>query len=113
MAIFIFPSIISCNLTSWHRTLLVYAGIWTSLLCITVAIAALSPEVSFIWAISPTSSFSLACGSFLRVPVDLPLDVVCLPATLFQRSKLDMVVPPIFAALVVASSACLVRFVGL
>lgn len=92
-----------------------YAGIWTALLTVTVAVAALTPETSFLWAITPSSSFSTACKSesSFRVPVDLPSDVVCLPAKFFQRSKIDLFVPPIFAALVVASSACVVRSLGL
>ncbi|KAK9668660.1 hypothetical protein RND81_13G076000 [Saponaria officinalis] len=118
MALSLFTFINPCQLSSWHRTMLLYAGVWTAFLSVTVAIAALTPEASFIWAISPSSLFSSACGadrsnSFLRVHVDLPSDVVCLPAKLFQRSKIDLVVPPIFAALVVASCACVVRFMGL
>ncbi|KMT11071.1 hypothetical protein BVRB_5g111590 [Beta vulgaris subsp. vulgaris] len=92
-----------------------YAGVWTALLTVTVALAALAPETAFIWAISPSSSFSTTCNSdsSLRVPVDLPSETVCLPAKFFQRSKIDLLVPPIFAALVVASSACVVRTLGL
>lgn len=92
-----------------------YAAVWTALLTVTVAVAAMTPETVFIWAITPSSSFSTACNSdsSLRIPLDLPSDVVCLPAKLFQRSKIDLLVPPLFAALIVATSACLVRTFGL
>ncbi|XP_021771145.1 uncharacterized protein LOC110735274 [Chenopodium quinoa] len=108
-------STLSQFLSSWRRPMIIYAGVWTLLLTVTVAVAALTPETTFIWAITPTSPFSTACKSegSLRVPVDLPSDVVCLPAKYFQRSKIDLFVSPIFAALVVASSACVVRSFGM
>ncbi|KAK9714196.1 hypothetical protein RND81_06G078800 [Saponaria officinalis] len=120
MAFSFLTSIISCHLLNsynYHRTILLYAGVWTVLLSLTVAISAMSAEVSFMWAISPSSSFSTACGVdsdlFIRVPADFPSNVVCLPAKLFNGSEIDFVVPPLFAALMVASSASVVRFVGL
>ncbi|KAJ8444823.1 hypothetical protein Cgig2_034058 [Carnegiea gigantea] len=100
----LFTSLLSQYL-SWRRPLLLYAGVWTALLTATVGVAALSPEVAFIWTISPTSSVLTACGPnhrlFVRVPAELPSEVMCLPAKLFQLSAMDVLVPPIFAALVV------------
>lgn len=68
-------------------------------------------------AIFPSSSevFSRRCGSYaaILVPLDLPSEVLCLPANLFRRSKMDLVVPPVFAAIVVALSAVVVRTMGL
>lgn len=89
---------------------------WTILLTTTVIVASFWPELSFVWAISPSSSFSRQCDeddAFLRVPLDLPGEVLCLPAHLFKRSKLDLIVPPVFAAIVVAGSTWLVRALGL
>lgn len=98
--------------------LLLYAATWTTLLTATVAVASFAPEVAFVSAISPSSLFSQRCvdaseGSSVRVPIDLPWEVVCLPAHLFTRSRLDLVVPPVFAAVVVAGSAFVVRALGL
>ncbi|KAK4773395.1 hypothetical protein SAY87_028414 [Trapa incisa] len=100
--------------------LLLYAVTWTTLLTATVAVASFAPEVAFVSAISSSSSFSQACllhaleeGSSVRVPIDLPWETVCLPVHLFTRSKLDLVVPPVFAAVVVVSSAFAVRALGL
>lgn len=66
---------------------------------------------AFVAAISPTSSFSRECRTegAIRVPLDLPGEVLCFPAQLFSRSKIDLVVPPVFAAAVVAGSAWVVR----
>lgn len=67
------------------------------------------------FAISPESEFSRVCdsGEFVRVPVDVAREVVCLPVSLFVKSAMDLVVPPIFAAVVVAVGACVVRAVGI
>ncbi|KAL9999236.1 hypothetical protein Hdeb2414_s0495g00905341 [Helianthus debilis subsp. tardiflorus] len=97
--------------------LLVYATTWTTILTVTVAITSFAPEFAFVWAIAPSSSFSRVCQDqregFVRVPFDVPSEVFCLPAEMFKKSKMDLVVPPIFAAIVVAASACLVRALGL
>ncbi|KAF8395092.1 hypothetical protein HHK36_019032 [Tetracentron sinense] len=92
------------------RPLLLYALTWTVLLMVTVAVASFSPEIAFVSAISP-SSFSRACqyDGFVRIPLDGPGEMFCLPAHLFRRSTMDYFVPPVFAALVVAGSAFLVR----
>ncbi|XP_010260097.1 PREDICTED: uncharacterized protein LOC104599312 [Nelumbo nucifera] len=99
-----------------RRPLLLYAVTWTVLLTVTVAVASFSPEIAFVSAISPSSSFSRACDSqqgTVRVPLDFPGEVLCLPAGFFKRSKMDFFVPPIFAAVVVACSACVVRALSL
>ncbi|XP_031275989.1 uncharacterized protein LOC116134450 [Pistacia vera] len=95
--------------------LFLYAATWTTILTAAVAVSSFWPELCFVWAISPSSSFSRDCDTdaFVRVPLDLPGEFLCLPAHLFKRSKLDLFVPPVFAAVVVASSAWLVRALGL
>ncbi|KAG6492258.1 uncharacterized protein LOC121999286 [Zingiber officinale] len=94
---------------------IVYAVAWTILIIITVALAALSPELAFIWAVSPTSAFMQACGAgTVRLPMEgSPNLAVCLPSIRFDRSNIDIVVPPLFAVLVVMSSALVVRAIGL
>ncbi|OVA03522.1 hypothetical protein BVC80_1651g21 [Macleaya cordata] len=102
------------RITNRHPFLF-YAVMWTVLLTITVAVSSLSPEIAFMSAISPSSSFSQACKSegYIRVPLDGPGEVFCFPAHLFKKSKMDYFVPPIFAAAVVAGSAFVVRAMGL
>lgn len=94
-----------------------YATTWTTILTATVAVTSFAPELAFVWAITPSSSFSKVCQDqkegFVRVPFDVPSDIFCLPAEMFKKSKIDLVVPPIFAAVIVAASACLVRALGL
>ncbi|AEC09412.1 hypothetical protein AtNW77_Chr2g0258801 [Arabidopsis thaliana] len=102
---------------AWRIPHFVYGATWTLFLTLTVAIISLAPEFAFVSAIFPSSSevFSRRCGSYaaILVPLDLPSEVLCLPANLFRRSKMDLVVPPVFAAIVVALSAVVVRTMGL
>ncbi|XP_050379470.1 uncharacterized protein LOC126796786 [Argentina anserina] len=107
------PSLFTSTLTRLTPRLpvLVFAATWTACLTLTVALASFSPEVAFVSAISSSSS----CGSeaSIRVLADVPGDVICLPSHLFSKSKIDFIVPPVFAAVVVAGSAFLVRALGL
>ena len=98
-----------------RHPLLLYVTTWTVLLTATVAAVSFSPEIAFAWAVSLPSSLASACGSSsVRLPLDGPAgEVVCLPAQFFERSKLDLIVPPLFAAIVVAASVCFVRSIGL
>ncbi|CAL9123301.1 unnamed protein product [Musa acuminata var. zebrina] len=102
-----------------QRPLLLYAAAWAAFLTATVAVTSFAPELAFVWAVMPSSSFSSACtaaagGPAVRVPTDgPPREVVCVPAGLFARSRMDLVVPPLFAALVVGGSTCFIRAVGL
>ncbi|CAK9188597.1 unnamed protein product [Ilex paraguariensis] len=95
--------------------LFLYAATWTALLTATVMVASFSPEFAFVSAITPSYSFSSMCNSegSVRVPLDVPAEVFCFPAQLFRRSKMDLLVPPVFAAMIVAGSAYVVRALGL
>lgn len=108
-----FNSLFRC-LNSWWP-LFLYAATWTTILTLIVAVASFVPEVAFVLAIAPTSAFSGGCeaGDSVRVPMDVPTEVFCFPAHLFCRSKMDLLVPPVFAAVVVAGSAYVVRALGL
>ncbi|KZV51786.1 hypothetical protein F511_11474 [Dorcoceras hygrometricum] len=94
---------------------LLYAATWTFLLTVTVAVAAFSPEFAFVSAVSPTSSADYCGGvaGFVRFPLDIPPESFCLRSKLSKKSKLDVIIPPIFATIIVAGSACLVRALGL
>ncbi|KAF7818515.1 Cortactin-binding protein like [Senna tora] len=94
--------------------LLIFAATWTALLTLTVALASFSPELAFVSAISPSSSFSNKCNiqSSIRLPLDVPGQVLCFPPSLFTKSNIDLIVPPLFAALIVAASSCVLRAVG-
>lgn len=87
------------------------AAKWTALLTLTAAVASFAPEFIFTNATSLHSSFSKSCrrDGYIRIPLDLPGDVLCLPAGMVNRSSLDFFVPTVFAALGVGVSACFVR----
>lgn len=97
--------------------LFVYSIFWTIFLATVVTVASVSPELAFTSGLSPFTEFSLACddlqGKYLRLPLDKPGDVICLPAHMVGRSNMDFLVPPIFAAMVVTASAFFVHAVGL
>ncbi|TKY62257.1 hypothetical protein E2542_SST12113 [Spatholobus suberectus] len=107
------------NLVRLHLTtpwpMLTYAATWITVLTLTVAVASFSPQVAFVSAISPSSSFSQKCktSGSIRMPLDVPGDILCFPAHMFMKTKIDLIVPPVFAAVIVAASACVVRAVGL
>ncbi|GMI96500.1 hypothetical protein like AT2G37530 [Hibiscus trionum] len=94
---------------------LLYAATWTLILTVMVAVASFSPEVAFVSAISQSSPFSKACGraGLLRVPMDVAGEKLCLPVHLFGKSKIDWIIPPVFAAVIVTGSAWVVRGMGL
>jgi hypothetical protein len=109
-----------------RQPLLLYTIIWTMLLAAIVTIASISQEFAFSSSLSPTTDFSKACmttpgtasdyngrQALFRVALDRPGDVICLPVDLFVKSAIDYIVPPIFAAVVVAASACFLQAVGL
>lgn len=95
-------------------SVLLYAATWTALLTVTVAVAAFLPELAFVSAVSPTSS--AYCGgvaSSVMLPLDIPSESFCFRSQLSKKSKLDVIIPPIFAAMIVAGSVCVVRALGL
>ncbi|XP_021719191.1 uncharacterized protein LOC110686889 [Chenopodium quinoa] len=94
------------------RPTLYYAGIWTTMLILTVVVASFSPELAFMEAIT---RYSPSCGGdgYVRIPLDMPGERVCLPAHMLKRSTLDVFIPTLFSALIVASSALLLRSLGL
>ncbi|KMZ62779.1 hypothetical protein ZOSMA_446G00170 [Zostera marina] len=98
-----------------YRPLIVYAAAWTFLLTTMVVVLSLSAEIAFMNAVSPSSTFSSKCNSeSVRIPSDVPSEVaVCLPGALFQLSRMDLFVPPIFAALVVVASVVFVQAIGI
>ncbi|KAM5583750.1 hypothetical protein ABKV19_003564 [Rosa sericea] len=104
-----FHSILRAMASRWP--LVIYAATWTLLLTAMVAVAAFSPEMAFVTAISPSSAFSKSCAGagFVRIPLEYPREAMCFPAHMVRRSGLDFFVPTVFAALVVGGSALLVR----
>ncbi len=94
------------------------------MLAATVTVAALSLEMGFSSSISPSMEIAEACSlqgnkvspscrQCFWLPLDGPNDGLCVPANLFKKSRIDIAVPPIFAALVVAASALFVQGLGL
>ncbi|KAG0487793.1 hypothetical protein HPP92_006604 [Vanilla planifolia] len=112
---FFFFSNISVHLPEAHPTL-VCVTTWMALIAAVIAAGSLAPEAAFVWALSPASSFAGECGDVgaVRLPLDAPPgEVLCFPAGLFGRTGVDLLVPPIFAAVVVAGAACFVRAIAL
>nr|XP_007144455.1 hypothetical protein PHAVU_007G157600g [Phaseolus vulgaris]ESW16449.1 hypothetical protein PHAVU_007G157600g [Phaseolus vulgaris] len=93
---------------SWP--LLMSALSWVALMTFTVAVASLSTEVAFVSTIASSRTCKTNDGSLVRVPLE---ETPCFPARLLTKTSIDVIVPPIFAALIVAASACVVRAVGL
>ncbi|XP_073136724.1 uncharacterized protein [Henckelia pumila] len=96
--------------------LLLYAAAWMAILMATVSVASFSPEFAFISAAGPSSSLSRAyCGvdgGSFRLPLDSPSDNFCIPNQLIRGSLLDFLIPPVFAAVMVFGSACMIRGIG-
>ncbi|KAI5682301.1 hypothetical protein M9H77_03529 [Catharanthus roseus] len=115
MSFSFFNSIIERVSPRWP--FLIYATTWTILLTIVVAIASFSPEIAFVSAINPNSSFSKPCyggsSGLVRLPLDNSREIFCFPVHYFKRSKMDVIVPPIFAAIIVATSAYAVKALAL
>nr|GLL43037.1 uncharacterized protein LOC109192876 [Ipomoea trifida] len=86
--------------------LLVYAAVWTLLLLITVGVASSLAQLAYVSVVSPCNA------GFLRVPLDVPPEKFCLPVRLMKRSEWDFLVPIVFAALLVSTSAYMIRSVG-
>ncbi|XP_021887736.1 uncharacterized protein LOC110807026 [Carica papaya] len=109
MAFGVFTSLLHRFSSRWP--LLLYAAMWTILLTAAVVLASFSPELAYASALLPSSYFSRSCerDGFIRVPLEVGGEIVCLPASMVGRSKLDWIVPPIFAAVIVAGSAWAVR----
>ncbi|CAN6877470.1 unnamed protein product, partial [Brassica oleracea] len=85
---------------------IVQATTWTVLLMVTVAVASFAPELAFV------STVSSSCGrgdGFVKIPMDFPGESVCVPSHMVKRSRFDLFMPPIFAAVMVTASACLIR----
>ncbi|KAH9540036.1 hypothetical protein CY35_15G087900 [Sphagnum magellanicum] len=106
------------------QPLFLYTIFWTLMLAATVTVAALSLEMGFSSSISPSMEIAEACSlqgnkvspscrQCFWLPLDGPNDGLCVPANLFKKSRIDIAVPPIFAALVVAASALFVQGLGL
>ncbi|CAL1399136.1 unnamed protein product [Linum trigynum] len=95
--------------------MLIYAARWTALLTVLVAVASFSPEFAFVSTITAVQSPGGECRreGMVRVPLDVPGEVFCLPAQMFAKSNIDFVVPPVFAAVVVAGAAWVVRSIAL
>jgi len=101
-----------------RRALLAYAATWTAVAVTAVAVAAFAPELAFVWAVGPGTPLSRACqgggeGFGVGLPLDgPPWDVVCVPAGMFGRVRPDVVVPLVFAVVVVTGAVWFTTAVG-
>uniref|UniRef100_A0A453QDY4 Uncharacterized protein n=1 Tax=Aegilops tauschii subsp. strangulata TaxID=200361 RepID=A0A453QDY4_AEGTS len=71
-----------------HPPLLLYAITWSAVAAMSVAVAALAPELAYVWGIAPGAPLTKACpdGNFAGGSIGLPWDAVCVPAGLFGRT---------------------------
>lgn len=71
------------------------------------AVAAFSPELAFLWA-------SRGCGvhGYVKVPLDLPGQSLCLPSHIVKGSSFDALIPLIFAPIIVACSGLVLSSIG-
>ena len=103
-----------------RHPLLLYAATWTAVATMSVAVVALTPELAYVWAVVPGVPLTRACpdggftgGSTIGLPLDgPPWDPVCVPVAMFGRTIPDMVVPLVFAVVVVASAVGFTTAVG-
>ncbi|CAO2204623.1 unnamed protein product [Urochloa humidicola] len=115
-----FPSLLGGLLA--RRALLAYAFTWTAVAVTAVAVAAFAPELAFVWAVGPGTPLSVACaggggdGFSVGLPLDgPPWDAVCVPAGMFGRAGPDgpdVVVPLVFAVVVVTGAVWFTTAVG-
>lgn len=96
------------------RSTLCYVGTWTSMLILTVVVASLTPELAFMSVVSLSSPYSQSCAieGYVRIPLDLSGERICLPAHMLKRSSLDVFIPTLFSILIVSASALLLRSLG-
>ncbi|KAG8374311.1 hypothetical protein BUALT_Bualt11G0118500 [Buddleja alternifolia] len=94
---------------------LLYAAAWTAILTAAVVMASFSSEMAFLYTISETSSMSPACrnADSVRLPLDIPSEDLCFPDGVFKRSRIDAIVPPLFATVMVVASTSMVKALGL
>uniref|UniRef100_A0A0E0JE47 Uncharacterized protein n=1 Tax=Oryza punctata TaxID=4537 RepID=A0A0E0JE47_ORYPU len=116
-----FPSL--SGLLARHP-LLSYAATWTAIATAAVSVAAFSPELAFVWAVTPSAgagaaplasstAASAGCPGGIVLPLDgPPWDAACVPAALFGRVTLDVLLPPVFAAAVVSTALWFTKAVG-
>ena len=102
-----------------RRQVVLYAATWTAVAGMSVAVAALAPELAYVWAVAPGAPLTRACpgsgfnGGRIGLPLDgPPLDAVCVPAGMFGRTVPDVVVPLVFAVVVVGSAVGFTTAVG-
>ncbi|KAJ0260104.1 Uncharacterized protein HA466_0063560 [Hirschfeldia incana] len=88
--------------------ILVQAATWTVLLMLTVGFASFAPEMAFVSTLS-SSSAPCARDGLVRIPMDLPGEMVCVPSEMVKRSPYDFFVPTIFAGVMVVASVSLIR----
>uniref|UniRef100_M4C8F4 Uncharacterized protein n=1 Tax=Brassica campestris TaxID=3711 RepID=M4C8F4_BRACM len=89
--------------------ILVQAATWTLLLMLTVGFASFAPEMAFVSTLSPSSNLCDGGNGLVRIPIDLPGEMVCVPYETVKRSAFDLFVPTIFAGVMVVASVSLIR----
>ncbi|KAK4743234.1 hypothetical protein SAY87_001235 [Trapa incisa] len=108
-------------------------AVWTLLLTLTVSLASLASAAAFMSAVSPSSSpFSrnapggcyessddvdpdpqTPCGGLVGIPLGVQGEILRVPGNMVRVSEFDILLPTVFAAVAVFSSACLLRSLGL
>ncbi|KAG9128801.1 hypothetical protein Leryth_009562 [Lithospermum erythrorhizon] len=73
----------------------------------------MSAEHAFMFSLSPSSNLSQSCVTqgLAGLPLDIPREIICVPAHLVKPSRFDALVPFVLAALLVSASANLIKCV--
>ncbi|KAF7034973.1 LOW QUALITY PROTEIN: hypothetical protein CFC21_045920 [Triticum aestivum] len=101
------------------RLLVLYATTWSAVAAMSMAVTALAPEIAYVWGIASGSLLTKAspASKFAGGSISLPLDgCPCLTwsfrAGLFCRAVPDMVIPFMFAVVVITSVVGFTAAVG-
>lgn len=83
-------------------------GLWTGLLVMVAAVAVFSPVFVFLWA-----AYRCEVDGYIRFPLDMPGNSVCLPAHVVKGPSFDDYIPVIFAPILVACSGLVLSCLSL
>lgn len=97
----------ACHTLSTYCRSFGHTGSWSIVLVVVAAVAAFAPELAFLW-----SSHECGVEGYVKMPMDLPGNSMCLPSNVVMRSSFDPFIPLIFAPIIVACSGLVLSSFG-